>query len=349
MQLLCLGDIAIGNENISSWEGRLPGEMSPGDDLKVLINWEFPIGEVMNPLPRQGNSPRFRADPKSPHVIKKWSPGFAALATNHILDTGIEGLASTIKLLNESGFSTVGAGMVREKIEKPLFWETQEGKLAIINWVFPETHPDWMSIPGPNCWPGIEEAKKIILNLKHQVDWVMVLAHWSDELFPYPRPEDRVIARELADAGTDILVSHHPHVVRGMEVVGTCPVFYSLGNFYFSEFEENSGSRVIKWAPRNREALGINISFKHGMKPDYKILSFWQVKGRVVKDSLRRAARRMKSTSSPLVRFIGKDYDKWYSAERNRFDRYWIRWHFGVRRLGWWGSVRYALRNFFNI
>ena len=54
---------------------------------------------------------------------------------------------------------------------------------------------------------------------KGEADWVMVVVHWSDELFPYPRPEDRATARELAQMGADLVVGHHPHVVRGMEII----------------------------------------------------------------------------------------------------------------------------------
>ena len=105
------------------------------------------------------------------------------------------------------------------KLRKPLIWETKEGKLAIVNWIFPETNPDWMAIPGPNCFPGVNQAKQVICDLKQDNDWVMVLAHWSDELFPYPRLEDRIIAQEFAHTGLDIFVGHHPHVVRGFEVL----------------------------------------------------------------------------------------------------------------------------------
>ena len=45
----------------------------------------------------------------------------------------------------------------------------------------------------------------------------MVVVHWSDEHFPYPLVEDRQIARRIPESGADIIIGHHPHVVRGME------------------------------------------------------------------------------------------------------------------------------------
>jgi poly-gamma-glutamate synthesis protein (capsule biosynthesis protein) len=343
MQLLCLGDIALADSRLSNWVWSPPDGFVPDDSTKVLFNWELPVGNMLNPIPRSCGGPRLLSSPDSPGVIRSWAPGFAALATNHILDAGEDGLANTIKSLQQEGFITFGAGMTQEDINKPLIWETEEGKLVILNWVFPEANPDWSCVPGPNFWPGINEAKSIIRDFKHEVDWVMVLAHWSDELFSYPRPEDRTIARELVDAGMDLLVSHHPHVVRGMEVIRTCPVFYSLGNFYFSNFKNDSRDWHEKRAPRTRESLGLRISFKKGLKPEYKTLSFWQMNDRVIEDSRGHATKRMNYSSRPLYRFSGKEYETWYQSERSRFNKYWIKWHFGIRRMGVFGFIRKIL------
>jgi hypothetical protein len=339
VQLLCIGDVAFGSHNpiMPVWDA--PPGMTPGEEERILFNWELPIGTVINPIPRS-SGPRIIAHPDSPRIIRNWAPGFAALATNHILDAGKEGLANTLHTLQQEGFTTLGAGLSSQEIKRPLIWATAEGKLAVVNWVFPEAHPDWMSIPGPNCWPGIEEAKNVIRDLRTQADWVIVLAHWSDELFPYPRPEDREIAYELAMAGADMLIGHHPHVVRGMELIAACPVFYSLGNFYFSNVADSTGAWIEKQAPRNREALAIWIRFTRGMPPEYQPRSFWQKKDCTVADPLHRAVRRMEYTSRPLQHFKGKEYEEWYSAKRAQFDRIWGRWHFGVRRLGLFGLMQ---------
>jgi len=333
MQLLCIGDVALIDEDLTEWMWIPPGKVVPGDEMRVLFNWELPIGKTINPIPRSSGS-RLLANPDSPRVIRRWSPGFATLANNHILDAGEEGLTNTIELLNQSGFMTVGAGRTREQITKPLFWETTEGQLAIINWVFPETHPDWLSVPGPNCWPGFEEAKRIIQELKRKTDWVLVVVHWSDELFAYPRPEDRHIARELSQMGADLIVGHHPHVVRGMEVIGSCPVFYSIGNFYFSDMQ----------APRNLEGLGVKILFRRGKRPEYQTLSFFQKKRCVILDPFNRAVRRINRVSRPLRRIQSSMYNEWHRVKYDHFCKWGAKWHFGFRRLGLRGTIIKLLR-----
>jgi len=343
MQLLCLGDIAIGEGDVPVWEPPLPEEEIASGESRVMLNWELPLGDALNPTPRS-SGPRLLAHPQSLVALAKWAPGFAALATNHILDAGEQGLAQTLAMLHGAGFATTGAGRAEDEIRAPLLWEGPEGRLAIVNWVFPETHPDWMATPGPHCWPGAEEARRTIGELKAWADWVLVLVHWSDELFPYPRPEDRIVAQQLARMGADLVVGHHPHVVRGMEVIGACPVFYSLGNLYFSDIADGHGGWIVKGAPRNREGLGLWFSFRRGQPLAYRAASFWKQGRGVISDPLDRAARRLAWASRPLARLQGEAYAAWYAIRRARFDQWGARWHFGARRLGVWGTVRRLAR-----
>jgi hypothetical protein len=338
MQLLCIGDIALANKNLIDGAWMPPAGLIPGEDAKLLFNWEFPIGEDTNPNPRVRGM-RFLAYPESELVLQKWSPGIATLANNHVLDAGNEGLVHTMERLQKAGFLTVGAGQSVDEISRPLIWETAEGRLGIINWVFAETHPDWMAVPGPHCWPGVEEAKRMVQALKSQVDWVLVVVHWSDELFSYPTPEDRAVARELAQMGVDVIVGHHPHAVRGMEMLSACPVFYSVGNFYFADIPDESGGWISQEAPRNREALGVQITFRRGKNPECKTYSFWNTSRKVVTDPLGRAIRRFENSSRPL-QLQGSQYADWYAAERARFDQWGSRWYFGVLRLGLGGTLR---------
>jgi hypothetical protein len=177
-----------------------------------------------------------------------------------------------------------------------------------------------------------------------KTDWVLIVVHWSDELFSYPRPEDRAIARELAQMDADLVVGHHPHVVRGVEIIGCCPVFYSIGNFYFSDIADGRGGWITRQAPGNREGLGVQLSFRRGKRPEYQILSFWQTRRQVVLDPIRRAARRMELVSRPLRCFQNSGYTEWYAVQRARFDKWDYRWHFGLWRLGIRGLVRCLLQ-----
>ena len=343
MRLLCLGDIAISVDDKQAIQWSTPLENSPGIDSRIIFNFELPMGNRTNPIPRSSGA-RILADMDSLQVIQRWSPGFATLATNHILDGGDEGLIYTIESLNLAGFSTIGAGRTKDAIEQPMFWETKEGRLAIVNWVFSETHPDWMCVPGSNCWPGIEEATRIIRSLKENANWILVIVHWSDEDFSFPRPEDRKTALELVNIGADLIIGHHPHVIRGMETIKDSPVFYSLGNFYFSNIRDDTGGWVSRQAPRNREALGVELIFRKGYRPQYRFHSFWQTRQGFRSDPFHRAARRIRSVSNPLLKFQGSSYIPWYIRQRRLFDKLGIRFHFRLWNLGPIGLIRFATK-----
>ena len=64
MQLLCLGDVALADQNLSEDVWGTPGAVAPGEDLKVLFNWELAMGDTKNPSPRS-SGPRLLAHPDS--------------------------------------------------------------------------------------------------------------------------------------------------------------------------------------------------------------------------------------------------------------------------------------------
>jgi hypothetical protein len=343
MRLLCLGDVALADAFLLDKEWDVPGGVDPARDDRILVNWELPMGERRNPQPRTSGE-RLLALPGAQRVVRKWAPGFAAMATNHILDGGVDGLSGTLRDLESAGFTTLGAGLTREAIEKPLLWQADEGRLAVVNWVFRETNPDWLAVPGPNCWPGMDAACQTIQSLKQQADWVLVFLHWSDEIFPYPHLEDRQVARGLLEAGADLIVGHHPHVVRGMETFSGKPVFYSLGNFYFSDIPDGRGGWINRSAPRNREALGVLVTLRRGESPVCQPLSFWQAGGQTQPDPKRRAERRLAQMSVPLRQFQDQAYARWYDQARPRFNRWDYRVHFRLWQVSFGELARRVLR-----
>ncbi len=252
----------------------------------MLLNWELPIGGALNPSPR--SRPRLRAFKDSPRILLARRPASPRWRPT-ILGAGPDGLSETLSALRREGFATVGAGLCPEEIAQPLWWETPDGRLAVLNWVFPETHPDWMAVPGPNCWPGAEAAVQAIQAIRQEADWVASVVHWSDEHFAYPLPADRQAARALIHAGADCVIGHHPHVVRGCETVNGRPIFYSVGNFCFDDIPDGRGGWAVRQAPRNREGLGILIRLRRGESPRFEAHSFWCADGVATVDRALRA------------------------------------------------------------
>jgi poly-gamma-glutamate synthesis protein (capsule biosynthesis protein) len=86
--------------------------------------------------------------------------------------------------------------------------------------------------PGTNP-AGIAEVRADVAAARSQAEVVVVTFHWGEELSPSPSPSQRYLAEAAVEAGADLVVGHHPHVLQGLERRGHALVAYSLGNFLF--------------------------------------------------------------------------------------------------------------------
>jgi Bacterial capsule synthesis protein PGA_cap len=344
MQLICLGDIAVCEmlDDPTPWLRPVP-TLAEQNQTCILFNWELPRGESCVSIPRRSGGRRFVAPSGAVELLQNWAPAVAALANNHLMDAGAAGVARTIADLQRVGISVVGGGISAGRASEPWIWETDEGPVGVLNWVTPETNPDPpdSSGVGPNLWPGAEAARAQLASLRRHVAWVVIYVHWSDELFGYPRPADRVMARQLIESGADVVVGHHPHVVRGIEDIWGKPVFYSLGNYFFSDIGSPAGGWLIRQVPRTREALVLVLNFRRGRHIGWKLHSYWQDTTTTRPDPLDRAAQRATQQSRP---FVSANYDVWYERKRRRFIRWGYRWHFRLPVIGWRGAARWLLK-----
>jgi poly-gamma-glutamate capsule biosynthesis protein CapA/YwtB (metallophosphatase superfamily) len=81
----------------------------------------------------------------------------------------------------------------------------------------------------------------------------VVLFHWGAERSDTPSRNQRRLAYAAADAGADLVVGHHPHVLQGIEVRGNCLIAYSLGNFVFpSRSTSTRQTMILSYTPGTR-------------------------------------------------------------------------------------------------
>ena len=71
-------------------------------------------------------------------------------------------------------------------------------------------------------------------------DYIVVLAHWGDEYTPEPPARLRQRAATFAASGADLVIGTHSHVIGESEDIGTTRVYYSLGNFIFDQYWDES-------------------------------------------------------------------------------------------------------------
>lgn len=232
MKLLFAGDFCIqGSEEIEIEESVLG--LFHSVDYRI-INFEGAIGDNINPdVIKSG--PRVLINRSSKRLLNDLKVDGIALANNHSMDNGAEGLMQTRTYLDD--YSLMGAGFWEEAYKPCIL---SGGKIAILNvceMQFGMLSDRWVQgNDAIGCaWINHPCINSIIVNLKQKVDVLIAICHAGVENIEVPLPEWRTRYRELIDVGCDAVVAHHPHIVQGFEIYNGKPICYSLGNFCFPQ------------------------------------------------------------------------------------------------------------------
>lgn len=177
------------------------------------------------------------------------------VANNHALDLGPGGLAGTIAWLQEVGVEVVGAGPRLEDALQPVIWSQAGVRIAFL--AFNGVPDGYRGYDG--AWVRADwrpmEAMSAVAAAREEADAVVVLAHWGYEYDRRPDPAQLRAADLLVQAGADLIVGHHPHVVQELAVdQGSC-VAYSLGNFVCDQGGEETGRGMALRAFFDKEGL----------------------------------------------------------------------------------------------
>jgi poly-gamma-glutamate capsule biosynthesis protein CapA/YwtB (metallophosphatase superfamily) len=200
----------------------------------TVANLETPITTRGEPETKQY---AYRSSPDGLPAFKEAGFDLVNLANNHILDYGLEGLTDTFDVLDRYDIKRVGAGRNAKEAFQPVIIEKNGVKVAFVG--FSKVVPE-------NGWkagtekPGVADtyATKVpveaVKNARKAADLVIVLAHWGKERADQPEPYQIDFAKEYIDAGADLVVGAHPHVLQGFEQYKGKWIAYSLGNFIFT-------------------------------------------------------------------------------------------------------------------
>lgn len=232
------------------------------DELKKA---DFLFGNLEGPISdrgeNQGSIYSFRAEPKAAGGLMFAGFDVMSVANNHILDWGRDALTDTISVLNINGIKSVGAGKNNEEANKPVLFVLgsppageaglpagQAGlRLAVFAYtnLMPQSLEATANRPGLSSF-SIEKASEAIRAAKQSADIIIVSFHWGDEYQTRSNALQQKIAHAMIDAGADLIVGHHPHVVQELEEYKGGHIIYSLGNFIFDQnFSEDTRKGLI--------------------------------------------------------------------------------------------------------
>jgi poly-gamma-glutamate synthesis protein (capsule biosynthesis protein) len=154
------------------------------------------------------------------------------LANNHVFDYGVGAFRETTDLLAANGIRFVGAGITRQAAVEPLIVRVAETTIALVSFSEGEDLTGAVNGGGVFGWE-INAVAEAVKTAKTAADLVFVICHAGVEYIPFPPPYLVSALMAIADAGADLVVGHHPHVPQGIQILGSVPIAYSLGNFVF--------------------------------------------------------------------------------------------------------------------
>jgi poly-gamma-glutamate capsule biosynthesis protein CapA/YwtB (metallophosphatase superfamily) len=166
-----------------------------------------------------------------------------SVATNHIKDCGKMkswcdfALLDTLDNLHRVGIQTVGAGKNLAEALQPVVVTINGVRFGFVS--LGDRKMDENIFAGPD-YPGIanltdENLRLAMGEVRKIADVVIALPHWGNEDNTIPSMLQRQQAQQLIDAGADLIVGNHTHVVQAIDEIDQIPVFFGLGNFIFDQ------------------------------------------------------------------------------------------------------------------
>jgi poly-gamma-glutamate synthesis protein (capsule biosynthesis protein) len=247
--IVAAGDLMLGSwtqdvilQNGYSYPFKNLEEILISADI-VFANLEAPFGEGGEAYPKQYS---FQVHPQLIDVISAGHINLVSIANNHIMDFGVESLKRTTKLLENNNIFFAGAGMELNEARKAALFSMNGQKIAFVAYslTFPEEF--WATdTSAGTCFPYHSYVYDDIKKLDSQNDNVIVSCHWGQESSETPKNYQIELAHKLIDAGADLILGHHPHVVQGIEYYKGKLIAYSLGNFIFGSYSKKAKESIL--------------------------------------------------------------------------------------------------------
>jgi len=234
--LIGVGDIQLSREVASKID--LYGVDYPFEKTADLTgSANLTIGNLESPFfegesNTDPNTMIFGAELKSVAGLK--NAGFDALnlANNHFSNQGKEGENLTMDVLTKNDINYFGTP------EQPLIKTIKNNRIAFLGYSEPTMDAGQVKL-------DIESAKA-------KADTIIVSIHAGYEYTPYANSRQIEFARAAVDAGAEVVLGHHPHVVQGIEDYKGKKIFYSLGNFIFDQ----------PWSEETKQGLMVKLNFE---------------------------------------------------------------------------------------
>lgn len=283
VKILAMGDMIFHQSLVKNYRSNDSYDFTPifnniSSDINeadlAIANFE---GSV-NSNRKLSGFPLFNFPKETIYSLKNSGFDLLSTANNHALDTGLDGIAETISHINESGMKNFGT--LKEDGDKGIIVEKNGIKIGLISFTDSLNGMDSLMRDkeySVNIFS--QDVKGDIEKLKEKSDIVIVYPHWGNEYQLVPNERQIFLKEMLQEAGADIILGSHPHVLQRYEVEDKNNkkyfTIYSMGNALSNQRVENlkkSGvdtGALIKLVIEKDNISGETKLKEYGVYPTY--------------------------------------------------------------------------------
>jgi Bacterial capsule synthesis protein PGA_cap len=241
------------------WEQPVTKRTGNRGAMRRLIKGaDLAIANFENPAPNRvrwhTSGTVFSADPGIIDGLVNAGIDYVSLANNHIGDAGDAGILQTIANLKKRGLAYSGAGKDAAAARKPAMLEAGGLKVAVLGYDAIAAYYAAGADEAGSSRLTLSRARNDIKRARRAgADVVIVFPHWGTEYRSTPFARQQRLARDIIDAGADMIIGNHAHWAAAMEVYEGKPIWYALGNFVFDQ----------TWSEPTMEGITLELTF-HG-------------------------------------------------------------------------------------
>ena len=259
--IAAVGDIML-DRSVAEWITPEHPEGPFAHVLDILQSADLTVGNLESAVSDLGQAGQksytFRAPPLAAAGLAAAGFDLVSIANNHSLDFGPEALVDTVEQLRAASVEVVGGGRDDEEAYRYRVVTAHGVRVAFLG--LAEVPNDygydrgvWTAAPGKPGIAWVDEARMAasVSEAAQMADVVVVMFHFGVEGASEPSQRQRQLARAAIDAGANLVLGSHPHVLQKIEEYGGGLIAYSLGNFVFDGFEgaaNESGILLVSFA-----------------------------------------------------------------------------------------------------
>lgn len=290
LDLIVTGDLVLDEPDAAHWLSGIAPAIRTAD----LAIGHLEVPHTLRGTEMEGDVPAPGAPPENLAALRDAGFHVLSLAGNHMADTGAEGIADTIAELDRLGIAHTGAGANQAHAWQPAIIQRNGRRIALLSYnaVGPETGWAtatragfaWLRIntsdgsPIAPAAPLTTMAAEVpgilardIAAARAKADLVLVsihkgIVHTPAKLAPYERP----LSHAAIDAGADVVIGHHAHILRGIEFHRGRPILHGMGNgcvvtSALSPAQDHPARR--EWAERRKQMFGFEPDPAYTLAP----------------------------------------------------------------------------------